>query len=523
MPPREFLAKQAGLSAAEEKASAQIHVLPMQDPSVAAARLAALRASIELEDEPRVSSHPFVHPSSALRSFLPTDILGLVLGFVVAWGLAAVVNAVFFDRILPGAMEDGGARLSRLGLIVVCALMWFEHTGHYKLRMPFWHEAQKIAATFFAAMLVDGFMQFTAKEDFSRFWLVGGWIFAALAVVGGRNLARYAMRRARSWQVRTLLISKGDMADEARRVLRVEPALGYEVCAQIENLPMALLRDGFSWRRLCERFGASYVLIALDGKDFVEISDEMNQLLRENVPFSVLPSAEQLPLLGMAVQPFYNHDTLLLSRFSGLEQPFPRFLKRFFDIVVASFSLAVLSPLFLILALLVRRDGGKAFFGHERLGRDGKMFRCLKFRSMVPDADKALEEHLAANSNARAEWKRDRKLKADPRVTALGAFMRRTSLDELPQLFNVLRGDMSLVGPRPIVYAEARKYAADAVHYYRVRPGITGLWQVSGRNDVSYERRVQLDIWYVRNWSLWRDMAILCKTVPVLLKRTGAY
>ncbi|MBY0406141.1 MAG: sugar transferase, partial [Rickettsiales bacterium] len=144
-------------------------------------------------------------------------------------------------------------------------------------------------------------------------------------------------------------------------------------------------------------------------------------------------------------------------------------------------------------------------------------------RSMVANSAEVLEQYLAANPEAREEWDADQKLKNDPRITAVGAFLRKTSLDELPQLINVLRGEMSLVGPRPIVTAEVDKYDYDIAHYYRVSPGITGLWQVSGRNDVSYAQRVQMDSWYVRNWSLWHDIAILCKTVPALLQSRGAY
>jgi lipopolysaccharide/colanic/teichoic acid biosynthesis glycosyltransferase len=151
------------------------------------------------------------------------------------------------------------------------------------------------------------------------------------------------------------------------------------------------------------------------------------------------------------------------------------------------------------------------------------VFKCLKFRSMIHNSQAVLERHLAESEQARAEWAADHKLKNDPRVTRFGAFLRSSSLDELPQLINVLKGEMSLVGPRPIVQGEVPKYDRDIAHYYRVSPGITGLWQVSGRNDVTYDQRVQMDSWYVRNWSLWHDIAIMCKTIPALLKRSGAY
>lgn len=197
--------------------------------------------------------------------------------------------------------------------------------------------------------------------------------------------------------------------------------------------------------------------------------------------------------------------------------------KRGLDIILASIMIAILSPVMLVIAALVRLDGGKMIFGHERIGRGGHAFRCLKFRSMVPNAEQALLTLLERDAAAAALWKRDRKLNKDPRITLVGRFLRATSLDELPQLFNVIRGDMSLVGPRPVVLVELMEHygsASDA--YLSVRPGITGLWQISGRSDTSYSERVALDILYVQRLSLWGDLKILAKTVPAVLSRKGA-
>ena len=196
--------------------------------------------------------------------------------------------------------------------------------------------------------------------------------------------------------------------------------------------------------------------------------------------------------------------------------------KVLFDQGVALVMLTLLSPLLLALCALVRLDGGPALFGHKRLGEGGRRFKCLKFRSMVVDADVRLRSLLERDPAARAEWEATQKLRDDPRITSIGRVLRRTSLDELPQLLNVLRGEMSLVGPRPIVDAEIPKYGDDISFYYETRPGITGLWQVSGRSNTSYKYRVQLDVWYVRNWSLWHDVAILLKTVPAVFARDGA-
>ncbi|ONG47876.1 hypothetical protein BKE38_22520 [Pseudoroseomonas deserti] len=197
--------------------------------------------------------------------------------------------------------------------------------------------------------------------------------------------------------------------------------------------------------------------------------------------------------------------------------------KRGLDIVLASGLLLALLPVMLVITLLVLRDGKGAFFSHRRVGRDGRSFGCLKFRSMVPDAEAALAKLLAEDPEAAALWRTSRKLKRDPRITRVGRVLRATSLDELPQLFNVLRGEMSLVGPRPVVQAELTEhYGPHASHYLAVRPGITGLWQISGRSDTSYAERIALDVRYVERFSLWFDLVILAKTVPAVLVRRGA-
>jgi len=198
--------------------------------------------------------------------------------------------------------------------------------------------------------------------------------------------------------------------------------------------------------------------------------------------------------------------------------------KRALDMIGAGLGLVLLSPFFLIVALMVRADGGPAFFAHQRVGRGGKLFGCLKFRSMVIDSQARLEALLASDPAARAEWEATRKLKNDPRITRIGRFLRSTSLDELPQLINVLRGEMSLVGPRPVQEAEIdRYYGASAAHYMAVRPGITGLWQVSGRSETSYESRVALDVSYVSRPSLLADLSILLRTPVAVLSRRGAH
>lgn len=198
--------------------------------------------------------------------------------------------------------------------------------------------------------------------------------------------------------------------------------------------------------------------------------------------------------------------------------------KRAFDLCGGLILLLLLSPAFLLIAVGVRCSGGTVFFRHERVGRDGRRFRCLKFRSMYPNAEERLQRLLEQDADTRAEWSANFKLKHDPRVTRLGAVLRRSSLDELPQLLNVIMGDMCLVGPRPIVEHELVRYGRYARYYLSTRPGMTGLWQVSGRSNTSYRRRVALDCAYVRSQSVGLDLKILLKTIPVVLGRSeGAY
>lgn len=200
------------------------------------------------------------------------------------------------------------------------------------------------------------------------------------------------------------------------------------------------------------------------------------------------------------------------------------FEARLFDFIGAAVLLVLFGPLMVFIAAAVYiTDPGPVFFKQDRIGRDGKLFGCLKFRTMMVDAEDRLTHLLASDPVAKRDWDRDHKLRNDPRITAIGGFLRRSSLDELPQLWNVLVGEMSLVGPRPIVTSEAQRYGKYLRHYCAVRPGITGLWQISGRNDVSYRRRVAFDVLYVRKGSLLDNLRILFMTIPSVIAAKGAY
>ena len=242
-----------------------------------------------------------------------------------------------------------------------------------------------------------------------------------------------------------------------------------------------------------------------------------------------------LPFLGLArravdVRKVLGGDVVFADMRGRRSTGLAALAKRAIDFVGAVSAIILLSPILLAIVAILAMERGPIFFAQPRVGRNRSRFDCLKFRTMVPDAQERLQSHLAENPDAREEWRKFQKLKNDPRITWIGRILRKTSLDELPQLINVLRGEMSLVGPRPIIAPELEGYAGDRkyyesdefAHYARMRPGITGLWQVSGRASTTHDERIRLDRWYALNWSIWLDVIIILKTVRAAVLGTGS-
>ena len=242
----------------------------------------------------------------------------------------------------------------------------------------------------------------------------------------------------------------------------------------------------------------------------------------KNIVFT--PNLANIPIANMEINKLPIENVVLLNVKNNLALKRNKIIKYIFDMVLTIIGTICISPILICIAIWIYKDSpGPVIFKHMRVGKDGKIFPCYKFRSMCVDAKEKLEELLKNDPEARAEWERDFKLKHDPRITKSGAFLRRTSLDELPQIFNVLKGEMSLVGPRPIIKDEMERYGNHIDDYLMVKPGIAGIWQCSGRSDTTYQERVQMDSWYVRNWSVWLDIMILWKTLEAVIAKKGAY
>lgn len=266
------------------------------------------------------------------------------------------------------------------------------------------------------------------------------------------------------------------------------------------------------------------MLILLENTTLERMFNLLDQMQHKVKRILLIPRTTLLPMFNAEVFNAINHKGLIFSVRNNLLSDSDRTFKQLSDFTLALILTLVFSPfLFLLYAWVWIATQGHPIFKQKRVGQNGKLFKIYKFRTMRLDAAEQLQNLLETDPDIREEWERDRKLKNDPRITRIGQFLRRTSLDELPQLINVLRGQMSLVGPRPIIAEETVAYGDYIDYYQQVRPGVTGLWQVSGRNELSYDERVQMDVWYVRNWSLELDLIILTKTLVAVLLRKGSY
>jgi Undecaprenyl-phosphate galactose phosphotransferase WbaP len=413
-----------------------------------------------------------------------------------------------------------------LGLVMI--LMKFQH---YSDRRPFWDELLDFSQLVGLLSLLDIAAVATVQWNASRIWWALSWFMVLCLLVVFRIITRYVLRKLQIWTRPTIIIGVGPNAAEAALALHSQPEMGLQVCCFVDTGGDEQAIDERTQPRIApskvaqmtKQPGIQWV-IALEHSQAERREYWLRQLAKWGMPdVAVIPAMRGVPLHGTDITHFFSHEVALLRMRNNLRRWPARLTKRIFDTLAAIVLLAMLSPFMLLIAYLIRRDGGPAWFAHPRIGQKGAVFNCLKFRTMVVDAEMQLERLLQRRPDLRRQWQNDRKLKQDPRVSPIGRFLRRTSLDELPQLINVIKGEMSLVGPRPVVRTELKKYGPEVVYYLMVRPGITGLWQVSGRNDVDYETRVYLDTWYVKNWALWYDLKILIQTLRVVLKRDGAY
>jgi exopolysaccharide biosynthesis polyprenyl glycosylphosphotransferase len=341
-----------------------------------------------------------------------------------------------------------------------------------------------------------------------------------------RKILRYIRSKGKNVR-RAVIVGAGDLGKRLTKEIEIMPWAGIEVLGffddkvssqQMEEEGTPILGDISMLTAYLKENDIDYVYIALPMRAEKKIFSILRECRSLGSRIYLIPD---LYLYGLHHAELQSLGKLLLLNFNPHTE-----WKRSFDIIFSIFALLFTLPVTLCISVLIKlEDGGPIFYKHKRITSAGKFFGCMKFRTMEVGADKKLEKILSENPELREEWKQSFKLKNDPRVTRIGKFLRRTSLDELPQFFNVLRGDMSVVGARPIVAEELDDFYKDSAGLYcSMKPGITGLWQIGRRSDIAdYNDRVKLDDWYILNYSLWTDIKIICKTVAAVFKGNGAY
>ena len=477
-----------------------------------------------------------------------------------AEGLVPVVDALAMGLLLlvarPATLLPGAGQAAVVppdaftltwilsgGLAALALLVWSHHAGHYDRRRPFGMEVSDLLGWTFLFGAGDAGLCLIGGID--PLPPLGIWLMLAIALPLQRRLVRDRLDRVGLWQRPTVVVGVGYNAEVAARALLAEPSLGLTVIAfadpeesravnrdAVRPAPRMLevageLRPVLPLSRLLSDDldpNGPHVVIAPDAGEMPACIDLFERLAASDRTVDFFPPLGRLPVAEARLARLVGGGVASIRLRERLSTPIARIYKRSFDLVLGSTICLALAPVFLGIALMILAlDGRPVFFAQRRIGRNGRPFACFKFRTMVPDAQRRLQALLESDPAARAEWQRDQKLRHDPRISRSGAWLRRTSLDELPQLINVIRGEMSLVGPRPVVEDELRRYGALAPFYLKIRPGLSGLWQVSGRNDIDYGRRIELDCRYVRNWSPLWDVALLLATVRVVFSRRGAY
>ena len=467
-------------------------------------------------------------------------LLGLVGSDLICF---AIADAILHLLVTPPALAlfrntSLGQPNASIDLVLIMALVFVGArylVGDYSRRQLFWDGARSTTT----ALLVCGIAYNAA------FWLLEAsglmigivvWLGLIFGLPTMRQVMRLFLGKIGIWHLPTAIIGTSPMAQEVVPVLGQQLALGLKVQWVVPETaekhlstafagltPLAVPPDELVAALMAA--GCRQVILVPDDRATINHNDLIDQSVGADIAVAIVPSLRRLPLYGLSTNYFFGKDLLLLQVRNNLARLPQRIFKRSLDFVGAIILGMLLAPVFLLFAFLIwKEDRGPIFFRQTRVGRGGRDFTCWKFRTMVVDAEDQMARWETENPVLLARYcESNFKLQADPRVTSIGGWMRRNSLDELPQLLNVLLGDMSLVGPRPLLRRELPEYGAVISLYERVRPGITGLWQISARSHTTFAERVSYDEWYIKNWTVWYDVVIVLQTLWVLMRGEGAY
>ena len=392
----------------------------------------------------------------------------------------------------------------------------------YTLRLTFWDEAKIILRSVTLGLLFTLALVTlnSSANDISRLTLLITWVYLIFLLPILRHQVKKFLFKIKLYQNKLVIVTDDLVkADDVKKAIESESNFGY-IIKEIIKYNEIITDDQIAHLKSKKPAG---IVVINDNQLLREESINKLQHIVRKIFF--LPSAKNIAFLNSRIEFLFDSQMFLVKLDNNLNRLTNKIFKNLFDIVLAIIAIPILLPIVGIIAILIRRTTREsAFFAQERLGQDDTVFKCIKFQTMHPNGDALLEEFFKSNPTEAEHWKEFKKIKGDdPRVTKIGKFLRKTSLDELPQIFNVLNGTMSFVGPRPYLEREIEDMQGRDETIRIAKPGITGMWQVMGRNDLSFEKRTELDEWYVRNWSLWFDIVLLTKTIKVVLGKGGAY
>lgn len=408
------------------------------------------------------------------------------------------------------------------------------YSGLYGRRMLIYRMVERLFFACLEGTVLGIILMFFAQVSgqVSRLFVVLYTILAFTLMAVLRVVLSKLMKRVKAFQIPVLIVGAGKTAELVVQQILRDSGMRYRVVGFLEDRhPVNTLIHGFpvlggfdDMEKVIQETGVRTVLIAAPGLPQDDLSDLIYRAQSLVKQVDVVPNLVAVPMSNVTAESFFDAKIMVLHIRNNLASPWNQLLKRIFDIALSFIGIIILLPFFLILGILIKIDSpGPCIYKRWVVGKNRHKFGFYKFRTMCINSDEVLRDLLNSNQEAREEFNKYYKLRDDPRITRLGKFLRKTSLDELPQLFNVLLGQMSLIGPRPITENEVPRYGNYIYEYFKVRPGISGLWQVSGRSNIDYQERVQMDTWYVHNWSVWLDMVLLWRTVAVVVKHKGAY
>lgn len=419
-------------------------------------------------------------------------------------------------------------------IVPIIYLFFLAYGGLYNKRLPLWKSAEVLfkVCTYVSALMIV-VMYFMKGADVSRLFVCLIWLISFICLVITRCIVKRLLLNGNLWQKPVIVVGAGKTAELLANSFSKDGNLGYKIVGIIEDncqdKPLTRIYPNMGTfdnvDTVIMNSAVEDVIIAVPGLERNELLSLIYRIQPYVKNITIVPDLFGVPLSNMEVETLYNEQTVMLRMKNNLSYWRNRMAKRIFDVMAGVVILLMIIPVLLLIGIAIKFDSkGPVFHIAKRLGKKGELFWCFKFRTMYLDADAILADYFTQNPEAKEEWDKYAKIKGyDPRVTKVGNWLRRYSLDELPQIFNVIIGNMSLVGPRPYLPREREKMGYLAYTIFETVPGITGLWQVSGRNEITFEGRLQLDSWYVRNWSLWQDIVLLFKTISVVIFSKGAY